>query len=114
MQPFAERHGLAAAMVAPTKIIAGLGASLGIDVLHVRGLHPRRSTDTNLASSAHVSVSIHKPRPCQLYRGRFRCVPLEDQDVRCQWPLKAKPSRVQTTTIVEPPAAIHTERPVLQ
>ncbi len=36
VQPFAERHGLAAAMVAPTKIIAGLGASLGIDILHVR------------------------------------------------------------------------------
>ena len=38
MQPFAERHGLTAAMVAPTKIIAGLGASLGIDILHVRPL----------------------------------------------------------------------------
>jgi len=38
VQPFAERHGLAAAMVAPTKIIAGLGASLGIDILHVRGV----------------------------------------------------------------------------
>ena len=35
MQPFAERHGLSAAMVAPTKIIAGLGASLGIEVLQV-------------------------------------------------------------------------------
>ena len=34
---FAERHGLKACMVAPTKIIAGLGMSLGIDRLHAPG-----------------------------------------------------------------------------
>ena len=35
VQPFEERHGLKACMVAPTKIIAGLGMSLGIHVLDV-------------------------------------------------------------------------------
>ena len=37
VQPFSERHNLRACMVAPTKIIAGLGMSIGIHVLHVPG-----------------------------------------------------------------------------
>ena len=37
VQPFLERHGLQACMVAPTKIIAGLGQALSIDVLIVPG-----------------------------------------------------------------------------
>lgn len=37
LQEFKERHGLDACMVAPTKIIAGLGMSLGIRVLEVPG-----------------------------------------------------------------------------
>lgn len=34
---FQEKHGMKACMVAPTKIIAGLGMSLGIDRLHAPG-----------------------------------------------------------------------------
>ncbi len=34
---FLERHGMRACMVAPTKIIAGLGMSLGIDRLDAPG-----------------------------------------------------------------------------
>lgn len=37
MQPFEKRHGMKACMIAPTKIIAGLGMSLGIKVLHCPG-----------------------------------------------------------------------------
>ncbi|PSC70414.1 archaeal type cofactor-independent phosphoglycerate mutase [Micractinium conductrix] len=37
LQEFHERHGLRACMVAPTKIIAGLGMSLGVYVLDVPG-----------------------------------------------------------------------------
>ena len=37
MPTFAERHGMRACMVAPTKIIAGLGMSLGIDRLDAPG-----------------------------------------------------------------------------
>jgi hypothetical protein len=37
VQSFAERHGLRACMVAPTKIIAGLGMCLGIDCLEAPG-----------------------------------------------------------------------------
>lgn len=37
MQPFHERHGLRGAMVAPTKIIAGLGLSLGLELLACPG-----------------------------------------------------------------------------
>lgn len=36
-QEFRERHGMRGCMVAPTKIIAGLGMSLGIDVLDAPG-----------------------------------------------------------------------------
>lgn len=35
--PFQEKHGLWPCMVAPTKIIAGLGMSLGIDILEAPG-----------------------------------------------------------------------------
>lgn len=34
---FEEKHGLVPCMVAPTKIIAGLGLSLGIDILDAPG-----------------------------------------------------------------------------
>ncbi len=37
VEGFEERHGLRACMVAPTKIIAGLGMSLGMDCLSVPG-----------------------------------------------------------------------------
>jgi 2,3-bisphosphoglycerate-independent phosphoglycerate mutase len=37
VQPFHERHGLRGAMVAPTKIIAGLGLSLGLELLDCPG-----------------------------------------------------------------------------
>ena len=37
METFEQRHGLRACMVAPTKIIAGLGMSLGMDCLSVPG-----------------------------------------------------------------------------
>lgn len=35
--PFEKKHGLWPCMVAPTKIIAGLGLSLGIDILEAPG-----------------------------------------------------------------------------
>ncbi|XP_072996906.1 uncharacterized protein [Typha latifolia] len=35
--PFEKKHGLSPCMVAPTKIIAGLGLSLGIDILEAPG-----------------------------------------------------------------------------
>ena len=52
---FLARHSLHAAMVAPTKIIAGLGLSLGIDVLHV----PRATGDyrTSLAHKAEATAA---------------------------------------------------------
>lgn len=37
VMPFLEKHGLQPCMVAPTKIIAGLGLSLGIDILEAPG-----------------------------------------------------------------------------
>ncbi|CAL8468172.1 g7711 [Coccomyxa elongata] len=37
VETFEQRHGLRACMVAPTKIIAGLGMSLGVDCLSVPG-----------------------------------------------------------------------------
>ena len=43
MQPFKDRYGLRACMVAPTKIIAGLGMSLHMEVLSVAGATGCRS-----------------------------------------------------------------------
>lgn len=37
LQPFRERHGMRGCMVAPTKIIAGLGMSVGVEVLDAPG-----------------------------------------------------------------------------
>lgn len=37
MPTFLEQHGLRPCMVAPTKIIAGLGLSLGVDILDAPG-----------------------------------------------------------------------------
>ncbi len=45
MQPFSERHGLNGAMVAPTKIIAGLGLSLGLELLECVGATGDYRTD---------------------------------------------------------------------
>ncbi|CAI5980152.1 unnamed protein product [Closterium sp. NIES-65] len=61
---FKERHGMRACMVAPTKIIAGLGLSLGIDILHV----PAATGDyrTCLASKAEAvaaALSTLPPHP---------------------------------------------------
>jgi len=37
VEEFEKRHGMKACMVAPTKIIAGLGMSLGMHLLEVPG-----------------------------------------------------------------------------
>lgn len=47
VQPFLERHGLRACMLAPTKIIAGLGMSLGIDRLTAPGATGAESPPCN-------------------------------------------------------------------
>lgn len=46
---FFERHDLRGCMVSPTKIIAGLGMSLGIDIIHAPGATgtPLRCTNAN-------------------------------------------------------------------
>lgn len=51
--PFSERHGLRACLVAPTKIIAGMGMSLGVDALEAPGA--TGSYDSDLASKAAVA-----------------------------------------------------------
>ncbi|CAI5478963.1 unnamed protein product [Closterium sp. Yama58-4] len=58
---FRERHGMQACMVAPTKIIAGLGLSLGIDILHV----PAATGDyrTCLASKAEAIAAALSTMP---------------------------------------------------
>ena len=48
---FQEKHGMRACMVAPTKIIAGLGMSLGIDRLHAPGTTGKTLTSCNHAPS---------------------------------------------------------------
>ncbi|CAI5530556.1 unnamed protein product [Closterium sp. Naga37s-1] len=61
---FKERHGMRACMVAPTKIIAGLGLSLGIDILHV----PAATGDyrTCLASKAEAVAAALSTVPSPL------------------------------------------------
>lgn len=53
MQSFEERHGLRGAMVAPTKIIAGLGASVGLSLLSCPGATGDYRTD--------FAAKVHSP-----------------------------------------------------
>ncbi len=56
MQPFQDKHGMRACMVAPTKIIAGLGMSLGIDRLEAPGTTGQlgRPVSIHSVSGTHV------------------------------------------------------------
>lgn len=55
MQPFQERHGFKACVVAPTKIIAGLSMSLGMEVLDVPG-----------ATGEHLNIPCRSAKPPSL------------------------------------------------
>ncbi|KAI3919361.1 hypothetical protein MKW92_008272 [Papaver armeniacum] len=57
--PFEEKHGLWPCMVAPTKIIAGLGLSLGIDILEAPGA--TGDYRTLLTSKATPSPNVFVP-----------------------------------------------------
>ncbi|XP_074287340.1 uncharacterized protein LOC141612459 [Silene latifolia] len=66
VQPFEQQHGLRPCMVAPTKIIAGLGLSLGIDILEAPGatgdyrtLLTSKATAIAKALSAPLNSSPH-------------------------------------------------------
>lgn len=71
---FEEKHGLSACMVAPTKIIAGLGLSLGIDILEAPGA--TGDYRTLLTSKA---TAIAKALSCPLQPSPFVFVPGEDE-----------------------------------
>ncbi|GJP35993.1 hypothetical protein CLOM_g20534 [Closterium sp. NIES-68] len=66
---FKDKHGMRACMVAPTKIIAGLGLSLGIDILHV----PAATGDyrTCLASKAEAVAAALSTVPPPLASGKI-------------------------------------------
>lgn len=61
---FSDKHGLSPCMVAPTKIIAGLGLSLGIDILEAHGATgDYRTLLTNKAKA--ISSALSAPvQPC--------------------------------------------------
>ncbi|EHA8586965.1 hypothetical protein COCNU_scaffold001220G000020 [Cocos nucifera] len=71
---FEEQHGLSPCMVAPTKIIAGLGLSLGIDIL--ASLGATGDYRTLLTSKA---TAIAKARSAPLKASPFVFVPGEDE-----------------------------------
>lgn len=54
VQPFSERHGLNTFLIAPCKIIAGVGISVGIEILKVDGA--TGGFDTNLRKKATACV----------------------------------------------------------
>ncbi|KAK9840682.1 hypothetical protein WJX84_002964 [Apatococcus fuscideae] len=60
VEPFPERHGLRAAMVAPTKVIAGLGASLGFDIILAPGATGDYRTQLSAKAEAIADALIHK------------------------------------------------------
>ncbi len=80
VEPFRERHGMRACMLAPTKIIAGLGMSLGIDRLSAPGATGAPSGPTAsclIRSVLHCSPDDHRPqvttaRSCMPRRPRSR------------------------------------------
>lgn len=51
---FAELHNVGTFLIAPTKIIAGIGATAGIDIVHAPGA--TGNFDTDLLSKAHTCV----------------------------------------------------------
>lgn len=60
--PFHDLHGVRAFLIAPTKIIAGIGVTAGIDI--VKAEHATGDYDTNLLSKASSCVE-HLMLPCQ-------------------------------------------------
>lgn len=56
-QPFSERHGMRAAMVAPTKVIAGMGIQLGFDLLEAKGATGDYHTDLG-AKAARLAKAL--------------------------------------------------------
>ncbi|CAI5458911.1 unnamed protein product [Closterium sp. Yama58-4] len=77
---FKDRHGMRACMVAPTKIIAGLGLSLGIDILHV----PAATGDyrTCLASKAEAVAAALSTVPPPLPPSKTKPTNQTDQNGR--------------------------------
>lgn len=71
---FEEKHGLSPCMVAPTKIIAGLGLSLGIDILEAPGA--TGDYRTLLTSKA---IAIAKALSCPLQPSPCVFVPGEEE-----------------------------------
>lgn len=61
-EPFPERHGLRAAMVAPTKVIAGMGIQLGFDILSADGATGDYHTDLG-AKAARVASALRGSDP---------------------------------------------------
>ncbi|KAF8399205.1 hypothetical protein HHK36_015070 [Tetracentron sinense] len=72
--PFENKHGLWPCMVAPTKIIAGLGLSLGIDILEAPGATGDYRT---LLTSKVTAIAKALSAPLQLCPGVF--VPGENE-----------------------------------
>ncbi|CAI5493393.1 unnamed protein product [Closterium sp. Naga37s-1] len=75
---FKDRHGMRPCMVAPTKIIAGLGLSLGIDILHV----PAATGDyrTCLASKAEAVAAALSTVPLPHASSKLEPTDRTDQD----------------------------------
>ncbi|KAA8547844.1 hypothetical protein F0562_004273 [Nyssa sinensis] len=74
VSPFEKKHGLWPCMVAPTKIIAGLGLSLGIDILEAPGATGDYRT---LLTSKATAIAKALSAPLQPCPGVF--VPGEDE-----------------------------------
>lgn len=74
---FEENHGLRPCMVAPTKIIAGLGLSLGIDILEAPGATGDYRT---LLTSKATAIANALSAPLQTCPNVF--VPGEDEHKR--------------------------------
>lgn len=61
LETFRERHGLRGCMVAPTKIIAGLGKSVGMEVLEVAGATGDYRSDFRAKAARMVRALTNRP-----------------------------------------------------
>lgn len=64
---FAAIHGLRAALIAPTKIIQGLGMGVGMDIVHVEGATGDYFTDLSAKAAAAVATLTARDAPDALF-----------------------------------------------
>lgn len=83
VQCFQDRHGINAFLIAPTKIIAGVGKTIGMEVIRVKG--GTGGYDTDLGAKAKSCVEALMEREANNWKWKLGVVHVKavDEAVRC-------------------------------